>query len=227
MRKLAALLFCLGLVAAACAEETPAAVDAGAASDLAATTTAPPTTAAAPTTTAAPATTMAMEMGHDEDGAGHDDGMGRDDGEKEHEEGMGHDDGEKEHDEGMGEGADPGEFDREIEVVMTEFAFEPATLEVQAGETVRFVLVNDGAVPHEFRLTTAHAAAEHIASGHEGHDDGGDGGHAHDEVVLEVAAGATDTLTVTFDEHMEFDLFACLIPGHYEAGMLGDLEIAA
>lgn len=227
MRTIASLLFCLALVAAACGEETPAAVDAGAATDLAATTTAPPATTVPPTTTAVPATTMAMEMGHDADEAGHDEDMGHDDGEKEHDEGMGHDDEEKEHDDGMGEGADPDEFDREIEVVMAEFAFDPATIEVQAGETVRFTLVNDGAVPHEFRLTTAHAAAEHIASGHEGHgDDDGEAGHGHDEVVLEVAAGATDTLTVTFDEHMEFDQIACLIPGHYEAGMLGDLEIA-
>ncbi len=157
-----------------------------------------------------------MTMGSNEE-MGHDDEMAHDEDGVEHgEEGS---DG--------GEEGEPGEFDREIEVVMSEFAFDPASISVTAGETVRFVLVNEGAVPHEFRLTTEHAAAEHIASGHEGHDeDGGEGDHDHDEVFLEVAAGATDALTVTFAEDADWDQFACLIPGHYEAGMLGELQLS-
>ncbi len=224
----AALASALALVAAGCAEESPVAEDAGSAAALgvAETTTAAPPEPAETTTlppAAAPETTTTMahddEMGHDDEMAdddemGHDDEMAADDE-------MGHDE-DAEHQED-----DDAAFDREIEVVMTEFAFDPATISVSAGETVRFVLVNQGAVPHEFRLTTAHAAAEHIASGHEGHDDGGEeGGHGHDEVLLEVAAGATDHLVVTFPEDAEWDQVACLIPGHYEAGMLGDLEIS-
>ncbi len=200
-RRALAVLFALVLAAAACAEEAPVAEDDGGDVGLAAAT----ETTAAPPTTQAPPTTASMhddEMGHDDEAAEHSDDE------------MGHDD----------EAAS--DFDREIEVLMTEFAFEPSTISVTAGETVRFVLVNEGLVPHEFRLTTAHAAAEHVASGHEGHtDEGTEGGHGHDEKLVEVAAGATDTLTVTFAEAAEFDQFACLIPGHYEAGMLGDLTL--
>jgi len=41
---------------------------------------------------------------------------------------------------------------RTIEVQMTDMAFTPTSLEVKAGETVRFVLVNKGQLLHEFNL---------------------------------------------------------------------------
>ncbi len=220
-----ALLLGLGLIAAACGDaSTAGTVDA----DLLATpeTTVAATLAQAPTTvppTTVPPTTMAMhddEMDHEDEAGEHEEEASHDEA-AEHDEAADHDEA-AEHDE-----AASGDFDREIEVVMTEFAFEPAAISVTAGETVRFVLVNQGVVPHEFRLTTAHAAAEHVASGHEGHgDDGGDAGHGHDEMLLEVAAGATDHLIVTFAEDADWDQVACLIPGHYEAGMLAELEIS-
>ncbi len=224
---LAALASVVALVAAGCAEESPVVEDTGASAGLAITTTAALPSAASPvttTTTMAPAGEAAPdeEMGHGDDQMAHDDETGHDPEEPAHDEEPGGDQGEgAEHDQD-----EPAEFDREITVVITEFAFEPATIAVSAGETVRFVLVNQGAVPHEFRLTTAHAAAEHVASGHEGHGDEGEGGHGHEETLLEVAAGATDHLTVTFAEDAEWDQIACLIPGHYEAGMFGELEIS-
>lgn len=107
---------------------------------------------------------------------------------------------------------------RTVEVLMTEMAFEPSNFSVQAGETVQFVLRNQGVVEHEFRLTTQHAAEEHIASGHEGHDDE-DGGHSHDEMSVVVDPGEVAVFTVTFQETGAFDTVACLIPGHFEAGM--------
>lgn len=111
------------------------------------------------------------------------------------------------------------EADRQIEVVMSEFAFSPDPIEVAAGETVEFVLINEGVIEHEFRLTTEHAAEEHVASGHAGHDDGAEADHAHGEVIVLVPAGETDHVTVTFDENADFDVVACLIPAHFEAGM--------
>ncbi len=227
---MSALASVVALVAAGCAEESPVVEDAGASAGLAVTTTAALPPAAPPvtttTTTTAPAGEAAQdeEMSHGDDEMAHDDETGHDPEEPAHDEEPGGD-----HDEGAEHDQDePVEFDREITVVMTEFAFEPATVAVSAGETVRFELVNQGAVPHEFRLTTAHAAAEHVASGHEGHGDEGEGegGHGHEEMLLEVAAGATDHLTVTFAEDAEWDQIACLIPGHYEAGMFGELEIS-
>ncbi len=110
---------------------------------------------------------------------------------------------------------------------MTEFAFEPASIHVSAGETVRFVVANDGAIEHEFRMTTEHAAEEHIAAGHEGHDDESGAEHGHDEMILLVAAGQSGTMDVTFHDSGEYDIVACLLAGHFEAGMKGALEYEA
>lgn len=113
---------------------------------------------------------------------------------------------------------------RQVEVVMTEHAFDPASFAVSAGETVQFVLKNEGVEEHEFRLTTMHAAAEHIASGHEGHDDEAtEGEHGHDELLMVVPPGQTRFFSVTFEHAGEFDVVACLIPGHYENGMFAEL----
>jgi len=121
------------------------------------------------------------------------------------------------------------EADRAIQISMTEFAFGVDSLEVAAGETIEFVITNAGVVPHEFRLSNAHRIEDHIASGHQGHmDDGIDDGdeaeaeghHEDDDIVMLLEAGETATITVTFpDDTTLFTELACLIPGHYEAGM--------
>jgi uncharacterized cupredoxin-like copper-binding protein len=125
------------------------------------------------------------------------------------------------------------EVDRTIEVTMTEFAFGVDPVEIVAGETIEFVVINAGVVPHEFRLSNAHRIEEHMASRHEGHGDGGDGatdeGHHQDgDVVLTLEAGETSTLVATFPEDVTmFTEVACLLPGHYEAGMHTDIAYAA
>lgn len=111
--------------------------------------------------------------------------------------------------------------DRTVEVSMTEMAFSPESVEVTAGETITFVVSNDGVTLHEFRLSNAHRIEEHLASGHEDHDEDGDH-HGDVDVVLELEAGERGEVTVTFPEDDTlFTEVACLIPGHYEAGMKG------
>lgn len=180
------------------------------------------TTNAAPTTSAAPDTTMAADE-HMDDTMAHDD-MSDDT--------MAHDemsDDSMAHDDSTAaENTTPA--DRTVEIAMTEFAFEPASLTVAAGETIEFVVTNEGVVPHEFRLSNAHRIEEHIASGHEDHGDEGEGGHHEGDadVVIEVEAGATDTVTVTFPEDATiFTEIACLLPGHYEAGMKGEVTYSS
>ncbi len=117
-----------------------------------------------------------------------------------------------------------GEGDRVVTVVMTELAFSPASFEVTAGETITFDVRNEGAIVHEFRLSNDHRIEEHIAEGHQGH--GGDGHHGDGDgdVYIELLAGEAGTLTVTFPTDTTiYTEVACLIPGHYEAGMRGDL----
>ena len=117
---------------------------------------------------------------------------------------------------------------RVIEVVMTEFAFEPASFSVVAGETVRFVVTNDGVVDHEFRLSNAHRVEEHMASGHADHAE--EGGH-HEEggdVFIIVKPGETGEVEMTFPEDASlYTEVSCLLPGHYENGMTAPLTVEA
>jgi uncharacterized cupredoxin-like copper-binding protein len=90
---------------------------------------------------------------------------------------------------------------------------------VRQGETVRFVHRNTGRVMHEFVLGTrseldAHAALMRKYPGME-----------HDEPYMaHVAPGKTGEVVWTFNRAGDFD-FACLIPGHYEAGMVGKITV--
>ncbi|MNJ64305.1 plastocyanin [compost metagenome] len=123
--------------------------------------------------------------------------------------------------------------------------FEPKTIEVKTGETVRFVLRNEGVLLHEFNLghAASHAAhqeemVEMFANGmlsttgahgmsHGGHAMGDmqTAGMAHDDpnsVLLE--PGADGELIWTFAETTGLE-FACNVPGHYQAGMVGTMSV--
>lgn len=87
----------------------------------------------------------------------------------------------------------------EIRVIATEFGFEPATLNLVAGQPVNIVLINEGVIPHELGIKELEF-------------------HAHAE------AGETVTVGFTPEETGEFE-FGCYIAGHYEAGMFGEATI--
>lgn len=65
------------------------------------------------------------------------------------------------HEYAFGKPAAAAQATRTVEVVMGDMYFEPRALQVKAGETVRFVLVNNGQVPHEFNLGDAAMHARH------------------------------------------------------------------
>lgn len=111
---------------------------------------------------------------------------------------------------------------RTIEIGMSDkMRFTPDLISVREGETVRFVHRNRGKVMHEFVLGTkpeldAHAALMLKFPQME-----------HDEPwMAHVAAGKKGEIVWTFNRAGEFD-FACLIPGHYQAGMVGKVRVAA
>ena len=128
---------------------------------------------------------------------------------------------------------------RTIEIELTDFQFSPDLAAVSAGQTVEFIVTNHGAVEHEFRVTTQRGIDDHIAGGHQEHlgdddmddDDMGDmddddmGGDDIGEMPkLVIPPGETMTLTVTMhDDPTTYTRFVCLIPGHYEAGMVGEI----
>ena len=118
-----------------------------------------------------------------------------------------------------------GDFDVEVELVLAEFSIDGPHLAFSPGQTVRFHLTNEGAIEHEFRLSNQHRIEEHIAAGHEDHGEG-EGHHGTTgDVVVVLEPGVSKTVDVTFPEDTDaYTIVACLVPGHYEAGMSVPIE---
>lgn len=111
---------------------------------------------------------------------------------------------------------------RTIEISMTDnMRFTPDRVDVKQGETVRFVIKNAGAVMHELVIGTKKDLDEHAAMMVKFP------GMEHDEPYMaHVGPGKTGELIWTFNRTGDFD-FACLIAGHYQAGMVGKIKVAA
>ena len=111
---------------------------------------------------------------------------------------------------------------RTVEFRMTDnMRFTPDKLEVKQGETVKFVLRNNGAVMHEFVLGTKKELDEHAALMVKFPT------MEHSEPYMaHVAPGKTGEIVWTFNRAGDFD-FACLIAGHYSAGMVGKVKVVA
>jgi len=143
----------------------------------------------------------------------------------------------------FGQPAPAAKATRSVEVVMGDMSFNPQAIEVKTGETVRFVLVNKGKLLHEFNLGDAAMHAAHqqemlqmqqsgmlSPTGVKEMDHskmaGMDHGMKHDDPnsVL-VEPGKTAELTWTFSKATSLE-FACNIPGHYQAGMVGKLSVS-
>lgn len=136
----------------------------------------------------------------------------------------------------------PAEATRTIDITLKDNLFEPETVTVKAGETVRFRLANKGEFLHEFGIGTAAMHAEHrkqmavmmehgmieptrINRERMKMDHGP--GHSpmkHDapnSILLE--PGQSGEIVWRFTKAMDLE-FACNIPGHYEAGMTGEIR---
>ena len=111
---------------------------------------------------------------------------------------------------------------RTVEFKMTDnMRFTPDKLEVKHGQTVRLVFKNSGALMHEFVLGTTKELAAHAALMVKFPT------MEHDEPYMaHVAPGKTGEIVWTFNRAGDFD-FACLIAGHYQAGMVGKVRVLA
>ena len=97
------------------------------------------------------------------------------------------------------EGGELLEGAREIVIVANEWAFEPASIHLRAGEPVNIVLVNEGLIEHEVEFADI-------------------GLHLHAQPGETVMAGLVPTTAGEFE-------FGCHLPGHYEVGIFGELHI--
>lgn len=120
----------------------------------------------------------------------------------------------------LGEPGDPKAKARTINVVMSdEMRFNPETVTVKRGETIRFVVKNAGELRHEMTLGTMEELVEHAAV-MEKHPD-----MEHDDPnAVTVEPGQTKTILWKFTKAGSFD-FGCLVPGHMPAGMKGRIVV--
>lgn len=139
-------------------------------------------------------------------------------------------------------GSPGGAASRTVAVTLYDNYYEPESISVAQGETVKFILKNEGGFVHEFNINTP---AEHASHGTHmqmmfdmgmiepdkinraamAATKGTDHDMSHEEpnsVLLE--PGETAELVWKFDTDADLE-FACNIPGHYDAGMAGAVSI--
>jgi uncharacterized cupredoxin-like copper-binding protein len=124
-----------------------------------------------------------------------------------------------------GEPGDPKKSARTIRVLMFDYGddkdmkFEPALITVRKGEQIHFVLENGGTENHEFMVATVAENRKHAELMKKFPD------MEHDDPNgKRVAVSERGELFWRFTKAGEFE-FACLIPGHYEAGMHGKIIV--
>jgi len=124
------------------------------------------------------------------------------------------------HEADAGQPGDPGKVTQTIEVTMDDtMRFSPNQLDFNAGDTVRFVVRNNGKIRHEMVIGSVAELNEHAkmmrtmpAMKHA------------ESNMVSLAPGEQGELVWQFDKPGMFD-FACLVPGHLEAGMTGKIRI--
>ena len=94
---------------------------------------------------------------------------------------------------------------RVIEVDLFELAINPSTIEVEQGETIRFVIRNTGNFPHALAIVN-----EEI------------GFRASSEVI---GGGGETELVVTFEQPGQYEIY-CPVANHRELGMVGSLIVS-
>ena len=99
--------------------------------------------------------------------------------------------------------------------------FTPDKIDVKQGETIKIVINNTGAVLHELVIGSKKVLEEHAALMVKFPK------MEHDEPYMaHVPPGKSGEIIWTFNKPGNFD-FACLIAGHYQAGMVGKITVVA
>jgi uncharacterized cupredoxin-like copper-binding protein len=120
----------------------------------------------------------------------------------------------------FGKAGDPKKVTRTVTFHMSDkMRFDPSHITVKRGETVRFIAKNDGKLMHEMVFGTMKELKEHAELMKKFPN------MEHDEpYMVHVAPGKTGEIIWQFTKAGEFD-FACLIAGHFDAGMVGKVIV--
>ncbi len=125
----------------------------------------------------------------------------------------------------VGEPGKNADATRTIRVTMKEtddgrMIFAPSELQVREGQTVRFTIRNAGELEHEFVLDQQDKITEHKAAMEKFPDM-----EHEDPNAIRLAPGQTGEIVWKFTNAGTFKI-ACLVPGHYDAGMHGGVTVA-
>ncbi len=120
----------------------------------------------------------------------------------------------------FGQPGSPKNVSQTVAISLTDaMRFTPSALNFKRGDTVRLHITNSGKAAHEFVLGTKEEIAEHAAMMRQMPDMV----HA-DASSVRLAPGRTADIVWQFSNAGKF-FFACLIPGHWEAGMQGSVTV--
>lgn len=120
----------------------------------------------------------------------------------------------------FGREGDPAKAARTIQIGMADtMRFTPADITVRRGETVKIVAANQGQVLHEIVIGTPEELRKHAEMMKKFP------GMEHEEAYMaHVKPGQRGEIVWQFTQAGEF-AFACLLPGHFEAGMVGKVTV--
>jgi uncharacterized cupredoxin-like copper-binding protein len=120
----------------------------------------------------------------------------------------------------FGRAGEPGKVTRTIRVGMSDaMRFTPSAFTVKPNETVRFVISNGSKVLHEMVIGTTEELQKHAELMRKFPE------MEHDEAYMaHVKPGKRGEIVWQFTKPGEYS-FACLVPGHFEAGMVGRLVV--
>jgi len=131
---------------------------------------------------------------------------------------------------------------RTIQITMHDNYYEPEKIKLKEGETIRFIVKNSGALVHEFSIATAEMHKAHTPEMMMMVEHGvlkadsinwdaakkmqasmGHGMHNEPNSLL-LEPGKSGEIIWHFPKHATLE-FACNVPGHYDAGMTGKIEL--
>jgi uncharacterized cupredoxin-like copper-binding protein len=131
-----------------------------------------------------------------------------------------HTDGHDEHASTISQPGNPARVKRTITVDMNDqMRFSPEKVTIERGETVKFIVKNSGKIKHEMVLGSMKELKEHAEMMRKMPEME----HA-DENMVTVDSGKSGEIVWQFSKAGTFD-FACLQPGHFEAGMKGQVVV--
>src|SRR5688500_5269361 len=128
--------------------------------------------------------------------------------------------------ESVGSPGDPSKVSRTIEITAVENRFKPSEINVKQGETIKFVVKNNGKKKHEMMLGTPDEIDEH-GKMMKKNPDMEHRGHPN---MVTVNPGETGELVWHFTDAGTVS-FACPLPGHFKGmnfpGMTGIITVEA